>query len=50
MVEHPLIAQWVTGSIPYGGPIELFPIPASAQYAILWDHAYTGSLADNQKE
>ena len=24
------MAQWVVGSIPHGGPIELFLIPASA--------------------
>ena len=24
MVEHPLIGQWVIGSIPHGGPIDYF--------------------------
>ena len=28
MIEHPLIVQWVVGSIPHGGPIELFLVPA----------------------
>ena len=27
MVERPLMVQWVIGSFPHGGPIELFPIP-----------------------
>ena len=30
MVERPLMVQWVVRSIPHGGPIELFLIPASA--------------------
>ena len=25
VVEHPLMVQWVTGSIPQGGPTEIFP-------------------------
>ena len=29
-VEHSLIVQWVFGSIPPGGPIELFLVPACA--------------------
>ena len=29
IVEHPLRVRWVIGSIPHGGPIELFPVPAS---------------------
>ena len=28
VVEHLLMVQWFFGSIPYGGPIELFFIPA----------------------
>ena len=31
VVEHPLIVQWVVGSIPHGGPIiEVYLIPARA--------------------
>ena len=30
MVEHLLMVRWVIGSIPHGGPVQLFPIPASA--------------------
>ena len=30
VVEHPLMVQWVVGSIPRGGHIELFLVPASA--------------------
>ena len=29
MLGHPLMVRWVIGSIPHGGPIELFLIPAS---------------------
>ena len=29
-VKRPLIVQWVVGSIPYGGPIELVLVPANA--------------------
>ena len=29
MVELPLVAQWVIGSIPHGGPTELYIVPAS---------------------
>ena len=29
-LDHSLMVQWVIGSIPHGGPIELFLIPASA--------------------
>ena len=29
-LEYQLVVQWITGSIPAGGPIELFPISASA--------------------
>ena len=30
MVECPLMVQWVIGSIPHGGSIELFIVPSSA--------------------
>ena len=30
MVECPFMVLWVDGSIPHGGPIELFLISASA--------------------
>ena len=30
VVECALIMQWIVGSIPHGGPIELILIPASA--------------------
>ena len=59
MVEHPLMVQWIIGSIPYGGPIELFLVPASAPWldkqrvwyvlSCLWDDAYKRSLAANRK-
>ena len=42
------MVQWVVGSIPHGGPIELFLVPASAPQ--LWDGAYKRTLAANQKE
>ena len=29
VVERPLMVQWIDGSIPYGGPTELFLVPAS---------------------
>ena len=29
-MEHPLMVCWVIGSIPHGGPIELFLVPTSA--------------------
>ena len=54
------MVQWLIESIPHGGPIELFRIPASAprlvqqrsRYVLscLWDGAYNRSLAANQKE
>ena len=31
VVERPLMVQWVIGSIPHGGLIELFLVPVSAQ-------------------
>ena len=45
---------WVVGSIPHGGPIELFLVPASASLlwyvlSCLWDDAYKRSLAANRK-
>ena len=30
MVERPLMVRWIVGSITYGGPIELFLVPASS--------------------
>ena len=30
VVEHSLIVQWVCGSIPHGGQIEMFLVPAIA--------------------
>ena len=29
MVDHSLMLRWVVGSIPHGGPIELFLVAAS---------------------
>ena len=49
MVERPLMVQWVVGSIPHGGLIELFLFSASVQRLVnkgrgmlscLWDDAY----------
>ena len=30
VVERPLMVPWIVGSIPHGGPIEPFLVPASA--------------------
>ena len=48
-VKHPLLVPWVIGSIPHGGPIELFLIPWYV-LSMLWDGAYERALAANQKE
>ena len=50
----------VVGSIPHGGPIELFLVSASAPrlvqqmswyvFSCLWDDAYKRTLAANRKE
>ena len=29
MVERPLMVRWVVGSIPHGGPAEIFLVPVS---------------------
>ena len=60
MVERPLMVRWVVGSIPHGGPIELFLVPASSPtfgvtkvvYALscLWNGAYKRTLAAIQNE
>ena len=57
MVEHLLMVQSVIGSIPHGGPIQIFLFPASASVqrlwyvlSYLWNGAYKRSLAANQKE
>ena len=54
VAEHPLLVQWVVGSIPHGGPIELFFVPASAPQLVykgpwyvlfcLWDNAFKEPL------
>ena len=47
------MVRWVVGSIPHGGPIELFLVPASAPRLVLsclWDGAYKITLAADQKE
>ena len=60
LVERPLMVRWVVGSIPHGGPIELFFAPASAPattgiipwYVLsrLWDDAYKRTLAANREK
>ena len=38
-LERSLIVRWVIESIPYGGPVELCPVPASSPrlaYQRLW--------------
>ena len=54
------MVRWVVGSIPHGGHIELFLVPASAPRLVyqrpwyvlscLWDGAYKITLAVNLKE
>ena len=52
MVEGSLMVRWAIGSIPYGGPIELFLTPASAAqlvyqrllHVLSWDGAYKRTL------
>ena len=34
LVEHPLMVQWVAGSIPPAETIELFLVPASAPQVV----------------
>ena len=34
MAEYQLMVRWVVGSIPYGRPTELFPIPANASQMV----------------
>ena len=53
------MVRWVVGSIPHGGPIELFLVPASAPRLVyqrpwyvlscLWDGAYKITLAANRR-
>ena len=60
MVESQLMLRWVIGSIPHGGPIELFPVPASAPRLVsqkpwyvlscLCYGAYKRTIAANRKE
>ena len=57
---NPTVVQWVMGSIPQCGPIELFLVPASAPQLVqqrpwyvlscLWNDAYKRTLAANRKE
>ena len=44
-----LMVQWVVRSVPHGGPIELFLVPASASQLVSsqLDGAYKRSLAAN---
>ena len=54
------MVRWVVGSIPQGGPIELFLVPASVPRMVyqrpwyvlscLWDGVYNRTLAANRKE
>ena len=61
MVELPLMVRWVVGSIPHGGPIELFlvlfqPVLHAGVKRLwcvlscLWDGAYQKTFAANRKE
>ena len=55
MVEHLLFVLWVSGSVPYGGPFELFLVPVSAPHLLyvlscLWDVNIKKSVAANWKE
>ena len=60
VVDHLLMACWVIGSIPHGGPIELFPLPASVPRLVyqrlpyvlscLWDGVYKRTPDGNQRE
>ena len=53
------MVQWSVRSIFHGGPIELFPVPASAPRLVtqrlwyvsshLWDDAYKRTLDANKK-
>ena len=53
------MVRWVVGSIPHGGLIELFLVPASALQLVniilwcvlscLWDDAYKRTLAADRK-
>ena len=53
---HGTMGHWIDPS--WGGPIELFFVPASAPcnkgcgmyYPVMWDGAYKRTLAVNQKE
>ena len=38
VVEHPLLVQWVVGSIIPGGPIELFPVSTSVPQLVNKGH------------
>ena len=33
-VERPLVVRWVVGSIPHGGHIEVFLVPANASQLV----------------
>ena len=60
VVEHLFVLRWVVGSIPNGGPIELFLSSSSAgvnkkkrpRYVLsgLWDSIYKSTLAANRKK
>ena len=36
MVDHLLIVQWVIGSIPLGGPSELYLVPDNVPQQRMW--------------
>ena len=38
MVEQSLVVQWIVGTIPHGGPIDLFLISRSSQYFTTLQH------------
>ena len=40
MAEHPLMVQWVIGSIPLGETVDLFLIPASVPQLAMNDMCY----------
>ena len=54
------MVRWIIGSILYGGPIEIYLVPASAPRLVqqrlwyvlscLWDGAYKRTIAANRKE
>ena len=48
VVERPLMVRWVVGSIPHGGPSELFLV--TGVIYCLWDGAHKRTLIANRKE